>query len=150
MPLQEAAIARILVPVGGTNADGVAVRLACDIARSHKAKIYALYVIEVGRALPLDADLQPETQRGEQILSAAEERAEEFDYELETAMLQAREVGPAIVDEAVERGADLIVMGTPYQRQFGEFSLGQTAPYILKNAPCRVYLCRLPDSESNL
>jgi nucleotide-binding universal stress UspA family protein len=61
---------------------------------------------------------------------------------VETELLQAREVGPALVEEAVERGIDLIIIGTNYKTPFGEFSLGDTAPYILKNAPCRVWLCR--------
>ena len=45
-------------------------------------------------------------------------------------------------DEAVEWGADLIVMGLPYKRRFGEFNLGKTVPYVLKNATCRVMLFR--------
>ena len=39
-------------------------------------------------------------------------------------------------------GADLIVMGLPYKRRFGEFNLGKTVPYVLKNANCRVMLFR--------
>jgi len=66
--------------------------------------------------------------------------AEEQDYEIETDVLQAREAGPAIVDEAVERDIDLILMGVTYKRRFGQFSLGSVVPYVLKNAPCRVIL----------
>jgi nucleotide-binding universal stress UspA family protein len=51
-------------------------------------------------------------------------------------------VGTAIVDEALEREVDLIVMGIGYKRKFGEFDMGHTAPYVLKNAPCRVWLAR--------
>jgi Universal stress protein family len=46
------------------------------------------------------------------------------------------------VDEALEREVDLIVMGIGYKRKFGEFDMGHTAPYVLKNAPCRVWLAR--------
>jgi nucleotide-binding universal stress UspA family protein len=66
--------------------------------------------------------------------------AEEEDYEITTDVLQAREVGPAIVDEAVERGVNLILMGIRYKRRFGQFSLGNVVPYVLKNAPCPVIL----------
>ena len=61
---------------------------------------------------------------------------------VETELVQARDTGPALVDEAVEWGADLIVMGLPYKRRFGEFNLGKTVPYVLKNATCRVMLFR--------
>jgi hypothetical protein len=33
-------------------------------------------------------------------------------------------------------------MGIGYKRKFGEFDLGHTAPYVLKNAPCRVWVAR--------
>jgi hypothetical protein len=46
------------------------------------------------------------------------------------------------VDEALEREVDLIVMGIGYKRKFGEFDMGRTAPYVMKNAPCRVWLAR--------
>ena len=61
---------------------------------------------------------------------------------MEATLLQARDVGPAVVQEAVERGAELIVMQMPYKKRFGSFTLGDTIPYIIKNAPCRVILCR--------
>ena len=48
-----------------------------------------------------------------------------------------------IIDEAVERGVDLILMGISYKRRFGQFSLGNVIPYVLKNAPCPVILYHL-------
>ncbi|GAI70253.1 unnamed protein product, partial [marine sediment metagenome] len=66
--------------------------------------------------------------------------AEEQGCKIETELLQAREVAPAIVDEAIEREVDLILIGVTYKRRFGEFSLGDVVPYVLKNAPCRVIL----------
>lgn len=140
-------LARVLVPVCGNNADAIALGLACDIARKSKAKVFAIFVIEVRRALPLDADLPPEVQRGEDVLLQAERVAKEMDYAVETELLQAREVGVAIVDEANERGVDLIIMGLRYKRQFGEFNLGSTVPYVLKNAPCEVWVCRESEGE---
>ena len=133
---------RILVPVNGNPTDAEAVALACDIARRGKAAVYAIYVIEVKRTLPLDVDLPPEAAKGDTVLGGAERVADEFGIELETEILQARDVGTAIVDEALEREVDLIVMGIGYKRKFGEFDLGKTAPYVLKNAPCRVWLAR--------
>jgi nucleotide-binding universal stress UspA family protein len=133
---------RILVPVNGNPTDDDAVALACEIGRRGKAAVYAIYVIEVKRTLPLDVDLPPEAAKGDSVLARAERVSEEFGIDLETEILQARDVGTAIVDEALERDIDLIVMGIGYKRKFGEFDLGHTAPYVLKNAPCRVWLAR--------
>ncbi len=130
----------ILVPVIGTEADDEAVRLACRLAKRDKGKIWAVYVVTLKRTLPLDAEIEPEIREAEEILDRAESVAEEQDFELETDLLQAREAGPTIVDEAVEREVDLILMGVNYKRHFGQFSLGSVVPYVLKNAPCRVIL----------
>ena len=128
------------MPVVGTQADEEAMKLACRLAKKDKGKIWAFYVITIKRALPLDAEIEPEIQKAESILDHIEMVAEEQDYEVETDILQAREAGPAIIDEAVERGIDLILMGVKYKRRFGQFSLGNVVPYVLKNAPCPVIL----------
>jgi len=135
---------KILVPVSGTEADGEAMRIACRLAKKNKAKIWAVYVIAVKRSLPLDAEIESEIRKAEEILDHVESVAEEQDFEVETDLLQAREVAPSIVDEAVERGADLILMGVTYKKRFGQFSLGNVVPYVLKNAPCHVILYHQP------
>jgi nucleotide-binding universal stress UspA family protein len=61
-----------------------------------------------------------------------------------TDLLQAREAGPAIVSEAVERQAELIVLGVPYKEKFGGFTVEPRALYVLDHAPCRVLLVREP------
>ncbi len=139
-------LSSILVSVNGSAADRDAVRLACELAHDSSAKVYAIYVIEVKRVLPLDADLAQETARGEQVLADAEHFGGAMKCPVETELLQAREVGPAIVDLAFERRADIVVMGIPYKRKFGEFTLGETVPYVLKNAPCQVCITRQPES----
>lgn len=132
---------KILIPVAGTQADEEAIRLACRLAKKkNKSKIYAVYVITVKRALPLDAEIVSEIKEGEEILDRVERIAEELDTEIETDILQAREVGPAIVDEIVDREVDLILIGITYKKRFGQFYLGSVVPYVLKNAPCRVIL----------
>ena len=131
---------KILVPIAGTEADDEAMRLACRLAKKDKSKVYAVYVVTIKRSMPLEAEIEPEIKKAEELLDHIEYIAEEQDYETETDILQAREAGPAIVDEAVEQQIDLILMGVKYKRRFGQFSLGDTVPYVLKNAPCRVML----------
>jgi len=135
---------KILVPVTGTKADKEAIRLACRLAKKDKAKIWVVYVIAIKRSLPLDAEIESEIKKAEDILDHIETIAEEQDYEVETDLVQAREVAPSIVDEAVERDVDLILMGVTYKNRFGQFSLGNVVPYVLKNAPCHVILYHQP------
>ncbi len=138
---------KVLVPVSGSKADEEAIRLSCRLAKKTGGKIYVTYVIQVDRTLPLDAEVKAEIERAEQVLDQAETIAEEQDYNVETDLLQSREIGPAIVDEAIERGVDLIMIGLSYEKKFGEFSMGDTTPYVLKNAPCWVLICREPIPE---
>jgi nucleotide-binding universal stress UspA family protein len=137
---------RMLVAVNGKDADVETVKLACNLAKRSKAKVYVLYVIEVKRSLPLDAMIDSEVEKAEKALTRAEEIAAELDYEVETDLIQAREVGPAIVGEAMERDVDLILMGFAYKKRFGVFNLGRVIPYVLEEAPCRVLLYREPIS----
>jgi len=139
-PKKKLVFQRILVPVTGTDADDETMRMACWIARKSKSKLYAMYVITIKRSLPLEAEIESETRRAEGLLDHMAQIAEEEDYQLETDLLQAREVAPTIIDEAVERKIDLILMGVKYKWRFGQFSLGSIVPYILKNAPCQVML----------
>ena len=131
---------KILVPVVGSEADIETVKLACRLAKKDKGKVWAVSVVAIKRALPLDAEIDSEIKKAEEILDKVESVAEEEDYEVETDVLQARDVGPAIVDEAVERGVSLILMGIKYKRSFGQFSMGNVVPYVLKNSPCPVIL----------
>jgi nucleotide-binding universal stress UspA family protein len=131
---------RILVPVTGTQADEEAIELACRLARQDKSEVHAVHIITLKRDLPLDAEIETEIQKAEDILASIEKIAAKENCKVDTDVLQAREVGPAIINEAIERAADLILMGIAYKIRFGEFSLGEVVPYVLKNTPCRVIL----------
>jgi nucleotide-binding universal stress UspA family protein len=132
----------ILVPVSGLPIEEEAIRLACQMARQDKAKLLLLYVITVQRALPLNAESTPETERAEKILEHAEQIARKCGAPVETDLLQARTAGTALVDAAQERGVDLIVMSVPFRRKPDQFYLGSTTTYVLNHAPCRVWFCR--------
>ena len=131
---------RILVPVTGTRADAEAIELTCGLAKQNKSQVRAIYIITLKRELPLDAEIEPEIQKAEDILESMEEVARKAGCRIGTEVLQAREAGPAIVNEAVEGEIDLILLGIAYKMRFGEFSLGEVVPYVLKNSPCPVIL----------
>ena len=73
----------------------------------------------------------------------AEGAAERAKVKMQTELLQARDVGAALVDEAVALEADVIVLGLPYRKRLGgDFAIGRTIPYVFQNAPCRVFVVR--------
>ncbi len=135
---------RILVPVNGSATDNEAVSLACRLARRQRAKVYVITILEVKRSLALGTVQDAEVEEAEKLLDRAETIGAELDVEVDTELLQAREAGPAIVDEIREWQADLVVVGMPFRQRFGEFHMGKAAPYVLKFAPCRTLVFREP------
>lgn len=132
----------ILVPLTNSPASLEAVTIACNLVKPRKGRVYAIHVIEVLRSLPLNAELEGEARRGEQVIRRAEELADELGAQLTGQLLQARDAGQAIVDEAVERQIEAIILGQPYERIPGSLPLGRTAAYVLKNATCQVWIVR--------
>jgi nucleotide-binding universal stress UspA family protein len=139
---------RAVIALSGGRTDRPIVALAADLARQAHAELIGVHVVEIDWTHPLDADIAGHDEQAQRVLDIAEATAEAARYELETVLLQARDVGAAIVDEATERGADLIICGLPFRRRFGgEFAVGRTIPYVLKNAPCGVWVIREPMPE---
>ena len=137
---------RVVIALNGGSSDARIVRLAVTAAAG--AELIAVHVVEIDWTLPLDADIAGGSEEAQRLLDMAEAVADKSKAQLETVLLQARDVGAALVDEATERGADLLVVGLPYRMRFGgDFAIGRTIPYVLKNAPCAVWVVREPIPE---
>jgi nucleotide-binding universal stress UspA family protein len=136
---------RVVVALNGGPLDEHLVRLVASYARHHASELIGVHVVEVDWTLPLDADIASRSEEAQRVLDMAEATAEAMGCRMETVLLQARDVGAALVDEAVERQADLLVLGLPYRKRFGgDFAIGRVVPYAFKNAPCTVWVVREP------
>lgn len=143
---------RVVVPVAGTEIDERVLAILPDLISNDGGDVTFLYVVEVPQAMPLDAELPREIDRGETALRLAETTAKRSlparSVLITTELLQARAVGPAIVDEAIERGADAIVMTAAIRRKHGRPTLGETMQHVLLHAPCEVVVIRpAPDGS---
>ena len=152
MPENETAqFHRAVLALNGGASDARIVRLLASAATKTKIELIAVHVVEIDWTLPLDADIAGRSEEVQQVLDSAEAIAEQSKVTMEPVLLQARDVGAAIVDEATERAVDLLVVGLPYRKRFGgEFAIGRTIPYILQNAPCAVWVVREPMPEEPL
>lgn len=131
-----------LVPIVQSQASLDAITIAVTMAKPKKARVYVVHVIEVNRSLPLNAELDAEARRGEQLIKRAEEIAAETGYPVISTLLQAREAGAAIVEEALDHEIEAIVMGVPYPKLAGTSHFGRTADYVTRNATCAVWVVR--------
>ena len=130
------------MPVNGSAAGYEALSMACGLTKRNKGTIYAVYVIEVARTLALDAEMPDEAQQAEEVLQRAEQIAADLDGKVEGEILQARDAGHAVVDEAIERRVSAVIFGVGYEKPLGEFEMGSTATYVMQHAPCQVVILR--------
>jgi len=142
---------RVVVPVKGTAADKRAIAVAARLVDKQRVALTLIYVVEVVQSMPLDAELPAEVAHGEATLREVETLARQAvggrGSEVYTELLQARAIGAAVVDEAIERNADAIVMTAGVRRRHGRPTLGDTIGYVLMNAPCEVVVVREPLTE---
>jgi nucleotide-binding universal stress UspA family protein len=141
---------RVVIALNGGSSDAPIVALASRFAKAGTGttELIAVHIVEIDWTLPLDADIAGHSEEAQRVLDMAEEIAEDNKVRLTPVLLQARDVGAALVDEASERGADLLIVGLPYRKRFGgDFAIGRTIPYVLKNAACAVWVVREPIPE---
>jgi nucleotide-binding universal stress UspA family protein len=142
------AFKRAVVALSGGQVDKLIVRLALEVARQSHGELVAVHVVELNWQQPLDADVAEGSEEAQRVLDEAEGIVEALHGKLESVLIQARDVGAAIVDEAAARGADLLIVGLPFRRKFGgDFAIGRVVPYALANAPCAVWVVREPMNE---
>jgi APA family basic amino acid/polyamine antiporter len=137
----------ILVPLKLGEIGEEMVATAIAIASERGSTVEALYVIPVPRELPLEAPLAAEVEeRARVTLDEARLLGEDHGVVVAGRMVRARSIGPAIVDEARDREADLIVLGSsPRWRREARF-FSPTVDHVLRYAPCEVLVVAFPQS----
>lgn len=131
-----------LVHVTGATLDSDMVRLACELLEPRRGVLHILYVIEVPRDTPVDAVIADSVRVGEEVLEQMEEVADRYNGAVQAEIIQARQAGAAVVEEAVDREVQAIVIGASTSNLYGTYSFDTRASYILRHAPCRVILTR--------
>jgi basic amino acid/polyamine antiporter, APA family len=129
----------IVVPVVRSPETEEALVAAARLAAERRANIVAVTVIEVPLSLSLDAELTEEEAAADELLDEARAFLEAYGVRVLTRILRARRAGPAIVEEAVRRNAELVVVGAPRRRIRRRGPLfGTTVDQILRASPVRV------------
>lgn len=133
----------MLVAVGGNELDPEVIRIACGLVKGTRTPMYAVHVIEMPWSEAVDESPGDRvTSEADTMLEGASSTASHCGYRLEPELLQARSAGAAIVDEATARDCDLIIVGLPYKKEHGVFTLGDTVPYVLEHSPLPVWVIR--------
>ena len=133
---------RAVLGLNGSSADPLVVQLAIQLS-TRDTELVALHVVEVDWRHDLDDEIPGSRELASAVLDMAEGAAERVRMKMRTELLQARDVGAALVDEAVAIDADVMLLGLSYRTRLGgDFAIGRTIPYVFQNAPCRVIVVR--------
>ncbi len=132
----------ILVPIVEGEQAREAVHIAARLATERRATIVAMRVIVVPLDLPLSVELPEQDALADALLGEAHDIGDLYGVRVVERLVRERSAGLAIVEEAVRRNSDIIVMGAPrlpHRTRTSEI-FGKTIDYVLRNAPCRVMI----------
>ncbi len=139
----------IVVPVVRSAESEEALVTAARLAGERRAKVAVVHVIEIPMELPLSARV-PEVERAaHELLDDARALVESRGVRAVTRVVRARSAGQAIIDDAVQRNAELIVIGAPRRglsRRAPVF--GGTTRHVLKHSPVRAIVVGGPVAEA--
>ena len=141
----------ILVPLAAGYASEEAVDVACRLAAERRASIVALTSLEVPLEQTLDAELPDEVREANRLLDEARAIGDSYGVRVIGRISRTRNAGRAVVDEAVRRGSEIIVMAGPrrVRLQRGRRQIfGDTVEFVLRHAPCRVMVATAADEAA--
>lgn len=143
-------VRKILVPTrGGMNTETV--QMACEIGKLHDAKVTALQIMEIPTSLPLDVSTPHRIQLAEAVLKKAEAIAKEIGVEINLEIVRSRSVSETILKVASKGKYDLIVLGAVKSTRGPKSKgLGTISETIIKEAPCRVWICASENAREHL
>ena len=101
-------------------------------------------MIEVPLNLPIDASLPEERERARRVLEQAAHAADQFNIKLTPVVVTARSAGRAIVEEAIARRSEVIVLGSQGKRRIADKVFGRTIDYVLDHLPCEAIINVIP------
>jgi len=131
----------ILVPIAPGYPSDEAMDFACRLAAERRASIVAFTAIEVPLDLPLDAELPEDVREANEQLDEARAIGDSYGVRVIGRIARTRNIGRAIVDEAIRRQSEIIVMAGPrrVRLQRGRRQIfGDAVDFVLRHAPCRV------------
>jgi len=145
----DVAYSTIIVPL--ERLDAVAeetMAASCRIAVDSGAVVVGVSAIYVPVREPMDTPMLDREREVEEVQELARSLASEYGVEYRSVVSRTRSPGRLIVDAAIEYGAQLIMVGSPYKRRSAaslhEEFFGQTVDFILRKAPCRVIVTHFP------
>ena len=132
---------RVMCLVRGDDSDEEAIDTAVSLLSGNHRSLQFVHVIVVDRRFALDAPDPARYREGERVLRDAES-ATGLRGGVRGSILQSRSIGPVLVREALDYGAEVIVAIAKVLATLNAKTIDSDAEYLMANAPCAVVLVR--------
>ena len=131
---------RILVGVDGSEHSQKALDQAISMGNICNSKIFVISVIELYPEQLAVAPALEEKMSGDarQLLERVKEKVEKANIPCETIVHTGGQPHKFIVQEAIDKGIDLIVIGTHGKTGLRRMLMGSVAEKVIGHAPCTV------------
>lgn len=146
---------KILVPIDGSPTSDRGLVEAIRLARALGSHIRLVHIVNEliitspdGVAMNIGLVLDTLRSSGRHVLDAADRTVRDAGIETDNVLIEemGSQAGPAIVQQAQDWPADLIVCGTHGRRGIRRIVLGSDAEYIVRQATVPVMLIRSNES----
>ena len=117
-----------------------AVREAIKFASKCSSRIYACMTLETNPEYESIGSnvFEKEEEEATAHLKAIKARAEREGVSCETVLHESRDAAEAIIEEATDKKADMIVIGRRGRKGVAKALMGETAAKVITHAPCKV------------
>ena len=142
---------KILVPVEGSSTSMRGLAEAISLVKQVNGTLRLLHVVDelLMTDVPLGTDYYDKwaealREKGKKVLREAQAFARKKDVDAEISLVETmgKRAAPAIVEQAKEWPADMIVMGTHGRRGISRLLMGSDAELVLRTSPVPVMLVR--------
>ncbi|OGN61813.1 MAG: hypothetical protein A3F09_00265 [Chlamydiae bacterium RIFCSPHIGHO2_12_FULL_49_11] len=137
---EEVKVKKILLPTRGHLATDT-VLVSAQLAKMYGAELVAVHIVEVPFLMPLSTTMLQKQTYSREVLDRVEAIAREQGVNIKTRMYTSRSVTRAILSMIEKEDFDLVVLGTRHYDH-----LGPVTEKIMKEAKCRVWVCRARQS----
>lgn len=113
------------------------IEFICSIQKVIQAMIHVIYVLEVPRNLPLDAELPDKLDTAKAVIDKAMAISQKYQVVINTSIVYARSAEEAVISTAADLKCDVIAIAQD-NHKLGIFS--NTAATIYQKAKCNIWL----------
>jgi len=131
---------KLILATDGSQFSEGAIREAINFARKCSSKLYAVSVLETNPEYETIGSNVFEKEEAEVMahLESVKGRAAKEGLDCEIILREASDPSQTIVDEAIEKKVDMIVVGRRGRKGLLKALMGQVAAKVIAEAPCKV------------